>query len=93
MLEAFGIPRNTVSVHDPAFNDIDKDFLRSFDLKIPETPEEALNDLICREPTLVFLPFLPFWVVELFFTQNWRPDLLANAVIVGNSFRGWLDNP
>lgn len=92
LLEAFGIPVSMASVHDPMFKETDKAFVRSFGLNIPDTPEMALMNLVCHEPTLIFNPFLPFGVLELILKQNWRQETLKNVILLGARLDGWLND-
>lgn len=92
LLDAFEIPVSRASVHDPMFEEADKAFVRSFGLNIPDTFANAMEDLVCEEPTLVFNPFLPFGVLELILKQNWKRDTLQNVILFGAKLDGWLND-
>ena len=92
LLEIFGIDKMSVKCHDPRFTSEDKAFLRSLGFGVPGSPEESKADLICNEPTLLFLPFLPFPVYELLFQLNWSPAKLRNVVMIAPQLEGWLDD-
>ena len=91
-LDIFGIDKTSVKCHDPRFTSEDKTFLRSLGFGVPESPEESKADLVCDEPTLLFLPFLPFPVYELIFQLNWSPARLKNVIIIAPQLEGWLDD-
>ena len=92
LLEAFDIPVSQASVYDPAFKEDDKSFIRSFGFTIPDTPEAALEDLVCKEPTLIFGAFLPLPVNETILKQNWKPEHLMNAILLNLKFDGWVND-
>lgn len=94
LLDIFGIDTNKTSVkcHDPRFTGEDEAFLRSLGFDLPGSSEEAKTDLVCDEPTLLFLPFLPFPVHELIYQLNWSPARLKNIVMVAPQLEGWLDD-
>lgn len=92
LLNGFGIDKTSVKCHDPRFTSEDIEFLCSLGFDVPGYPEESKADLICDEPTLLFLPFLPFPVYELIFQLNWSPARLKNVVMVAPQLEGWLDD-
>lgn len=92
MIAAFDIPTTKISMHDPMFTATDKKFLTSFGFSLPETAAAARAELICKESTFVFAPFLPFRVLELIFKQNWEQGYLENVLLCGPELSGWLND-
>jgi hypothetical protein len=93
LTEAFDIPASSVIIHDPAFTDEDRMFIRSFGYSTPDNPAEAVADLVCNEPTLVLMTYLPYPVIEFFMSHNWSKDLLKNVILVSPELNGWLNHP
>ena len=92
LLDIFDINATAATCHDPRFSARDKAFLRSFNLSLPVSPEEAKADLVSDEATLFFCPYLNYDVYEQIFKQNWSAARLKNIIIVGSALDGWLDD-
>jgi hypothetical protein len=92
LLEAFGIEKSSARIHDPAFSDWDREFLKEMGLQTPDSPQEAREQLQCNEPTIVFMPYLPYPVIELLYASNWDLSRLKNVIIINCQIGGWLDD-
>jgi len=92
LLNAFSIDPSRASIYDPAFTLLDKHFLGSLGLHIPSSAKDISATLRLEEPTVVFLPYLPYPAIEQLFALNWDRATLSNLIIVGPKYEGWLDD-
>lgn len=92
MLESLNIPHSSAALHDPAFSALDKHFLKLEGFNLPSDHDEANRQLVCHAPTLVFCPFVPYFVFEHLLAANWNPERLSNVVLIGTKIHGWLDD-
>lgn len=79
-------------IRDPSFGQRDRSHIESLGYSVPESTEEAREDLVCSSATLVFAPYLPYPIIEYLFERNWSPDRLMKNVMNGTPLEGWLDD-
>ncbi len=74
-----------VQIYDPAFSEVEINFLVRFSLTVIKENEEGARNIVTR--TLIFMPHCPTALINNFLWSNWNPRDLSKCIILANSFK------
>ncbi|KAK4264747.1 hypothetical protein QN277_025879 [Acacia crassicarpa] len=73
-----------IEVFDPALSMNECQILKALGCSVLEFDEDGKRKSL--KPTVFFMPHCPIMLYDNLLQANWKPSLLSNVVIFGNSF-------
>ncbi|KAI9074173.1 hypothetical protein K1719_043854 [Acacia pycnantha] len=77
-----------VQVFDPVLSEIEIQVLKSFGCTVLSINEEGKRQAL--KPTMFFMPHCELDLYNNLLEANWKPDLLSNVIIFGNSLDRYI---
>lgn len=76
--------KGKILIYDPILQDLENNLLEGLGCEIIQINEEAKRKVVIK--TLFFMPHCGKALYNNLLWANWKPDLLQNLIILGNSF-------
>ena len=89
--DSLKVDQSKVFLSDPAFYKDEVDLLKD-EYNLNVITENIECHLPCETPSLVILPHCPKQMTNNLLYSNWKPELLENLCIIGNSITNIVNN-
>lgn len=90
LIDMLKVPKRCCFVYDPVFSSAEKALVSDLGLQLLKVNEEGKRQSLRR--TLYYMPHCGKPLYNNLLWANWRPDRLANTVLLGNSFKTMLNS-